>query len=642
MNYNNKILNYIKSNKELSTSQIICVSLISYMSFKLITNILSFVKGNIMHNKMISSIARYKEIRNKKIQNFLLNESLEISEETKNEILLISNIEQLKKRYLNREFTVRQVIIAYLKQCFTVGEEHNLIADINPELVIKEANEKDLLLNNYITNKQELPELFGVPISIKENHLIKDYIATFGYCSLVNKPLSKINSYVVENLKKLGAIPIVKSNIPVSYMYYDSINNIYGRAKNPWNKKFTAGGSSGGECGLVASYSSLVGMGSDTGGSIRNPSNNCGVYGLKPSSGRFSKKDCLNSDGTTYLTHLSKSSLGPIARNPDDLISICKSLFGSFEQDYLVYNKKFDNDMFNLVGEYDLNKTKKKIKIGYFLESKEIEVASSIKSHLSKLLVKLKQSFSDRYDLIEYDLDKFILNNEDQSNDNNKGIISYFMTQLINSGYLEDSKTLSEGEKLPYFLTDTMLLRSLNPILKKIYLRYLKFTGEKRHYNIIDNTKTYYLYSDYVKIEKQINILRERIKMTFDKDNIDALILPNGPFPALKFECIKASHMNIYYQQLFNVCDMPAASIPIGFVDDTSYYSKLNDMYNKLIKKSMNDSLGLPIGIQVAAMPYKEELLLRIIKDIDSITKFSVDKSFKIFDILKGNKVHLN
>jgi fatty acid amide hydrolase len=115
-------------------------------------------------------------------------------------------------------------------------------------------------------------------------------------------------------------IPFVQSNIPQFEMTAETNNHLWGRSLNPWNKSRAVGGSSGGEGGLLSSRCSLLGLGSDIGGSIRIPSDHCGVFGLKPSSRRISN---------VYHARLSKAydsfekavpnSIGPLARSAEDL-----------------------------------------------------------------------------------------------------------------------------------------------------------------------------------------------------------------------------------------------------------------------------------------------------------------------------------
>lgn len=105
--------------------------------------------------------------------------------------------------------------------------------------------------------------------------------------------LSKIDNYQSDGpimicLKNAGLIPFVRTNVPQLGMTFETVNRIYGRSLNPWNLERTVGGSSGGEGGLISGRGSPLGTGTDVGGSIRIPSQFCGIYGLRVASGRLS------------------------------------------------------------------------------------------------------------------------------------------------------------------------------------------------------------------------------------------------------------------------------------------------------------------------------------------------------------------
>ena len=125
--------------------------------------------------------------------------------------------------------------------------------------------------------------------------------------------------------KNTGMIPYIRGNTPQIGMTFETNNNLWGRSINPWNRSRAVGGSSGGEAGLLASRCSMLGLGSDIGGSIRIPSEFCGVFGMKPNSRRIS---------STYQAELSVDSrsfglaiplcLGPLARSAEDLALFMK------------------------------------------------------------------------------------------------------------------------------------------------------------------------------------------------------------------------------------------------------------------------------------------------------------------------------
>jgi Asp-tRNA(Asn)/Glu-tRNA(Gln) amidotransferase A subunit family amidase len=128
--------------------------------------------------------------------------------------------------------------------------------------------------------------LHGVPVSLKDTFDVAGYESSIGIASLVGKPARK-NTLLVDILLEQGAVLYCKTNIPQTLMALDSDNNIFGRVLNPRNRLVTAGGSSGGEGALVAMRGSVLGVGTDVGGSIRIPAMCGGLYGIKPSAQRI-------------------------------------------------------------------------------------------------------------------------------------------------------------------------------------------------------------------------------------------------------------------------------------------------------------------------------------------------------------------
>ena len=161
----------------------------------------------------------------------------------------------------------------------------NALADINFDDALKEAIQCD----KETKNKKSRGPLHGIPISIKDELHVAGTVTTLGLAARSDNIILE-DGLIVENLRRHGAIPFVKSNVPPLLMLYETENIIFGVTKNPLDIKRTPGGSSGGEAALIASRCSPAGIGSDIGGSIRIPCAFCGLYGFKPSSIRTTYK----------------------------------------------------------------------------------------------------------------------------------------------------------------------------------------------------------------------------------------------------------------------------------------------------------------------------------------------------------------
>jgi Asp-tRNA(Asn)/Glu-tRNA(Gln) amidotransferase A subunit family amidase len=154
------------------------------------------------------------------------------------------------------------------------------------EIFFEDAIERAKYLDKeYKRTGKVLGPFHGLPISLKDTFKVKGYDASTGIASMVDKPAKK-NSLLVDILLEQGAVIFCKTNVPQTLMALDSDNNVFGRVLNPRNRKVTAGGSSGGEGALIAMRGSILGIGTDVGGSIRIPAMCGGLYGVKPGSQR--------------------------------------------------------------------------------------------------------------------------------------------------------------------------------------------------------------------------------------------------------------------------------------------------------------------------------------------------------------------
>ena len=181
----------------------------------------------------------------------------------------------LKAASVATAFCKRAAIAQQLTNCLT-------------ETFFDDAIQRGQWLDQYLVeHKKPVGPLHGVPISIKDPFNYVGVASTLGFVSYLDNPLPKENSPLVDVMLDLGAILYCKTNIPQTMMTADSHNNVFGRVLNPHRLMLGAGGSSGGEGALVAIRGSILGVGTDIGGSIRIPAICCGTYGFKPTPHRI-------------------------------------------------------------------------------------------------------------------------------------------------------------------------------------------------------------------------------------------------------------------------------------------------------------------------------------------------------------------
>ncbi|XP_059545685.1 vitamin D3 hydroxylase-associated protein-like isoform X2 [Myotis daubentonii] len=222
---------------------------------------------------------------------------------------------ELAQKLQAEELSLESVLCSYLEEALKVHQEVNCLTDF-----LEECEEQLQALKKL--KKSERGLLYGVPMSLKDPYDCMGHDSTCGLAQFLEKPAAK-DGVLVKVLKAQGAIPFVKTNIPQTLLSFDCSNPIYGQTRNPLNLKKTPGGSSGGEGALLSKGGSILGMGTDTGGSIRMPCSFCGVYGLRTSRSRLSYTGIASAvKGKKSVATVA----GPMARDVDSLVLCLRAL----------------------------------------------------------------------------------------------------------------------------------------------------------------------------------------------------------------------------------------------------------------------------------------------------------------------------
>ncbi|KAL2841869.1 amidase signature domain-containing protein [Aspergillus pseudoustus] len=194
------------------------------------------------------------------------------------------DVTALLERLTGGELSAAKVTTAFCKRAAIAQQLTCCLTEIFFDQAIARAKELDRHLAE--TGKPIGP-LHGIPISLKDSFNVKGIQSTLGYVTFLDRPPLAFNSPMVDILLRAGAIIYVKTHLPQTMMTCDSQTNVFGRTRNPYSRYLTAGGSCGGEGALIAMRGSILGVGTDIGGSTRIPSLCCGISGFKASAGRL-------------------------------------------------------------------------------------------------------------------------------------------------------------------------------------------------------------------------------------------------------------------------------------------------------------------------------------------------------------------
>lgn len=229
------------------------------------------------------------------------------------DILKLTALE-LGKKIKDKEISVREAAEAAIERAKAAEPELNSFVTLDEEGALAQAEE----MQRKIDQGEAAGPLAGVPAAIKDNMCIRGQLTT---CS--SKILSNFRptftAEAVENLQRAGAVILGKTNMDEFAMGSTTETSWYGPTRNPHNTAHVPGGSSGGSCAAVAAEESFYALGSDTGGSIRQPSSFCGVVGMKPTYGTVSRYGLI-----AYGSSLDQ--IGPITKDVSDCAAVLEAI----------------------------------------------------------------------------------------------------------------------------------------------------------------------------------------------------------------------------------------------------------------------------------------------------------------------------
>jgi len=398
--------------------------------------------------------------------------------------------------------------------------------------------------------------LAGVPMAVKDNICTKD-IKTTCASKMLSDFVPSYDATVMERLKQAGAIILGKTNMDEFAMGGTTEKSYFGPSGNPWNTTHVPGGSSGGSACAVAAEEAFYALGTDTGGSIRQPSGYCGITGIKPTYGTLSRYGLI-----AYASSLDQ--IGPMGRNVSDCAVILEIIAGHDPKDSTSLNRQ-DKDFGNaLVG--DVKGMRIGIPKAYLRESIDHEVYESILNAVK--IFEKKGAIVEEFDLetIEYALP------------------AYYVIACA-----EASSNLARFDGVKYGY-QTMQFEDLQDLYQKS--RREGFGSEVKRRIMIGSLV---LSSDYYeKYYKKALKVRSLIKQSFLKafDQYDLLLGPTSPRTAPKLgenakEILKAYQSDMNTVSV-NLAGLPALSLPCGMAKN-----------------------GLPIGLQLIGKHFGEKDIIR-------------------------------
>ncbi len=398
--------------------------------------------------------------------------------------------------------------------------------------------------------------LAGVPVAIKDNMCTEGILTT---CSskILENFYPTYTAEAVLNLEKAGAIVVGKTNMDEFAMGSTTETSAYGVTRNPWNTEHVPGGSSGGSCTAVSANECFFALGSDTGGSIRQPSSFCGVTGIKPTYGTVSRYGLI-----AYGSSLDQ--IGPVAKDVTDCATILETIASYDKKDSTSYKR--DSYDFTSALVDDVKGMKIGIPKGYFGEGLDKEVSDAVMAAAKEL--EKKGAILEEFDL---------------------GLIDYAIPAYYVIADAEASSNLArfDGVKYGYRAED---YNGLHNMYKKT--RSEGFGAEVKRRIMLGSFVLSSGYYDayYLKALRTKALIKQEFDKAFSK--YDMILGPAAPTTAPKIGSSLSDPIKMYLGDIYtisvNLAGLPGISVPCGV-----------------------DSKGLPIGVQLIGDCFQEKKILR-------------------------------
>jgi aspartyl-tRNA(Asn)/glutamyl-tRNA(Gln) amidotransferase subunit A len=449
----------------------------------------------------------------------------------------------------SKEISAKELTQQYLDRIEQVDPQVHAYLYVGKEQALAQAEAADKIMDDNVS------ELTGIPYAVKDNILVSGYQATAASKILENY-IAPNDATAIKKLKQSAPVILGKTNLDEFAMGSSTENSAYGPSKNPYDLARVPGGSSGGSAAAVAAGEALFALGTDTGGSVRQPASFCGVVGLKPTYGRVSRYGLIAMGS-------SLDQLGIFAKTVEDVALVFQQVAGQDERDTTSLPKPVPDFSQYLTGDV------KGMKIGipkeYFGEGIDMEVREAIQSAIKKL-----QDMGAEVEEMSLPHAEFSL-------------AAYYLIMPV-----EVSANLSRYDGVRYGLS----VPGNNLEETYIHSRSQGFGPEAKRRIMVGAYASSAGYFDayYKKAKLAQDLIRQDFVDAFKK--YDLLVTPTCPTPAFKFGEKAADPLAMYLADIYtvalNIAGVPGVSVPAGVAQN-----------------------GLPIGVQLIAPHFKEENLFQ-------------------------------
>jgi len=480
----------------------------------------------------------------------------------------MASIRELHQQLIRKDRTAVEITEAALENLHALEPKLHSFLTVTADQAIAQARHVDAK----IAAGESIGPMAGIPIGIKDNMCTEGIRTTCG-SRILESFVPPYESTVTRRLKEAGAVMLGKTNMDEFAMGSSTESSAYQVTANPWDLERVPGGSSGGSAAAVAAGQCVVALGSDTGGSIRQPASLCGVVGMKPTYGRVSRYGLV-----AYASSLDQ--IGPFGRTVEDAALLLEAIAGHDPNDATSLNVPVPNYAAALRPDF---KPRGKLRVGIIKETFGDGLDPVVEAAVTNAVEQL-QALGAEIQVISCPQFRY-------------GLPTYY---IIAPSEASANLARYDGVKYGYRTEDPKNLLSMYA-----KTRAQGFGTEVKRRIMIG---TYVLsagYYDayYLKAQK----VRTLIKQDFEKafQQVDVLVCPTAPTTAFKAGEKTDDPLSMYLSDLMtipvNLAGLPAMSVPCGF-----------------------DAQGLPIGLQLIGNVLQEELLLNVAHGYEQATDWHI------------------
>ncbi len=430
--------------------------------------------------------------------------------------------------------------------------------------------------------------LEGLPVTVKESLDVAGLPTTAGVPTRA-RPVTR-DGAIARRLKAAGAIVLGKTNVPQMLLLHETDNPVYGRANNPWRADRTPGGSSGGEAAIIAAGGAPLGVGTDIGGSIRVPAHFCGIHGLKPTAGRVS---LAGSFDETMFPHQAviRGAAGPLARHVADLARALAVLVDDAGTDDAP--PLGDPAAISMAG----------LRVAHYSDDGFFPAAPAVRRAVREAADALRR----RGATVE----------EFQPPDVRRAIGLFY--QLLSADGAAWARQVLRGSRVDHRVRGLLQLAALPRALRPPLSWLGPWLGQRYLGWLIGSVGR--LPADHVQAAaRERERYRQAFVATLDAHRYDVILCPPHALPALTHGSTYFLGPAASYSMLYNFLDMPAGVVAATRVreDETSDRAVGGDIVARRARTVEAGSAGLPVGVQVAARPWREDVVLAVMEALEA------------------------